>query len=110
MCCTAVEPLDASTSILLVFFEPLDSASPAPGHLCTFEVFIEDRGSAVHIHMEGGPRLAGTVHRLRDLAIQHMGVRLIATWLLYDDAEGWRHVDCVPVAFADGAVQSGEEK
>jgi len=37
-------------------------------------------------------------------------VRLIATWLLYDDAEGWRHVDCVPVAFADGAVQSGEEK
>ena len=69
---------------------------------------MEDRDTAVSVYVEGGPRLQGAVHRLHDLAVQHMGARSVATWLLYEDVQGWRRLDCVPVAFADGAVRTGE--
>ncbi|KAG7671196.1 hypothetical protein KSW81_003334 [Nannochloris sp. 'desiccata'] len=105
----AVEPLDATCSILLIFFEPIDSSSAASGMLCTFELFLEDRGGSIKVLMEGGPRLASGVFRLVDLAVQHMGVHSIGAWMLYDDEQGRRKMHCVPLAFADGVVKSSVE-
>lgn len=44
----AAEPLDASTSILLVYFEPRDKASSEPCVLQTYEVFVEQRGEGLY--------------------------------------------------------------
>ena len=104
-----VEPLDATCSILLIFFEPIDSLSTSSGMLCTFELFLEDRGGSIKVLMEGGPRLASGVFRLVDLAVQHVGVHSIGAWMLYDDQEGRRKMHCVPLAFTDGEVKSSVE-
>lgn len=52
----AGEPLDASTSILLVYFEALPTAAGAdaaaaaeePGMLATYELFLEQRGEGAY--------------------------------------------------------------
>jgi hypothetical protein len=77
--------------------------------LCTFELFLEDRGGSIKVLMEGGPRLASGVFRLVDLAVQHVGVHSIGAWMLYDDQEGRRKMHCVPLAFTDGEVKSSVE-
>jgi hypothetical protein len=106
--CCAEEPLDASTSLLLVYFEPSDPASSAPGLLCTFGVFLEDRAGAYKVEVEARPRLGGEVHRLVDVAVQHVGSDSTAAWLLYDDAQGRRALHCVPFDVTDGSVEGGE--
>ena len=78
--------------------------------LCTFELFLEDRGGSIKVLMEGGPRLAAGVHRLIDLAVQHIGPHTIGAWMLYDEEEGKRKVHCVPLAFSDGAVSAGKQR
>ena len=98
--------MDATCSILLVFFEPVDPS--ISGMLCTFELFLEDRGGVMKVLVEGGPRLAGGVHRLVDLAVQHMGPHSIGAWMLYNNQEGKRMLHCVPLSFTDGAVQAGK--
>jgi hypothetical protein len=93
--------------MLLVYFAPRDPASLAPGFLSTFELFLEDRESAYKVQLEAGPRLRSAVHRLQDMAVQHVGSKSVGAWLLHDDAAGRRALHCVPVAFSDGAVESG---
>ncbi|KAL4855567.1 Nuclear pore complex protein NUP160 [Chlorella vulgaris] len=102
------EPLDASTSILLVYFEPRDQASPEPCVLQTYEVFVEQRGEGLYkIAVEGGPKLqargaGGRFHRVRDLVLENLALHTVGAWLLYDDAAGKRSVDCVALAFQSG--------
>lgn len=76
--------------------------------LCTFLLFLEDRGGSLKVVMEGGPRLAGGVHRLVDLAVQHLGPQTLGAWMLFADAMGRRKMSCVPLAFEDGAVNAGK--
>ena len=110
----AIEPLDATCSILLIFFNPvvMSGAALPPTHargmLCTFEIFVEDRGgSSTKVLLEGGPRLESSeVCIMVDLAVQHLGDHSIGAWMLYDDDQGKRKLDCVPLQFTDGAVNS----
>jgi hypothetical protein len=49
------EPLDASTSILVAYFEPADPASAAAGLLVTYELFVEARGEGAYkVRWAGG--------------------------------------------------------
>ncbi|KAL4420612.1 hypothetical protein ABPG75_010268 [Micractinium tetrahymenae] len=111
------EPLDASTSILLVYFEPAPAADGAaaaaaadePGMLATYELFLEQRGEGAYkVLLEAGQRMQSGVHRLLDLALENVALHTVGAWLLYDDAQGRRHVHCVPVSFADGPVEPAD--
>lgn len=51
--------------------------------------------------------MQSAVHRLVDLALENVALHTVGAWLLYDDAQGRRHVHCVPVSFADGPVEPG---
>ncbi|EFN52609.1 hypothetical protein CHLNCDRAFT_138668 [Chlorella variabilis] len=116
------EPLDASTSILLVYFSPSEEASPEAGMLTTYEVFLEQRGEGAYkasqpagprrgpgVLVELGPRLQGSVHRLHDLVLENVALHTVGAWLLYEDAQGRRRVDCVSLAFQGGAPESATQ-
>ena len=47
------------------------------------------------------------VHRLRDMVLENLALHTVGAWLLCDDAEGKRALQCVPISFASGLVETG---
>lgn len=97
---SVMEPLDSSTSLLIVVFRCLEEEQSFGDKLCVFELHAEDRGGVLKIHVESGPRLEGVAHRVVDVLPQHYDRRKLSLWLLYDDACGDRKIDLVPVDFS----------
>ena len=102
---TSEEPLDEATIILLAYFVPREGGGA--GELHTFELFLDYRGDASYkVHMELGPRLQGSIHRLKDMALEAVGAHSVGAWMLYEDGQGRTHLSCVPIGFTDGPAQS----
>lgn len=97
-----VEPVDASTSLLILVFRSLERDVSISDKLVMFEIFSEERGGVQKFHVESGPRLEGIAQRVHDVVPQHYGRDKLTIWLLYDDLKGDRKLDCIPVDFQGG--------
>ncbi|PRW20989.1 kinase [Chlorella sorokiniana] len=106
------EPLDASTSILVVYFEPTEEAGEETGRLTLFELIVEHRGEGAYkvlVEMGSQLHMGAAMHRVQDIALESMALHTVGAWLLYDTAAGRRSLVCVPLSFKPGEVSAATE-
>jgi hypothetical protein len=117
----AAEPLDATTILLLLCFEPMrygstgvtisidtngDTVARAPVsqfQARSYELILEDRGPNVYkAQVQSGTQLvAPSVHRALDVMLEHVSSQCVGVWLLHYDSLGARKLTCIPMVFGD---------
>ncbi|KDD75095.1 hypothetical protein H632_c873p0, partial [Helicosporidium sp. ATCC 50920] len=98
------EPVDAASSVLAVFFAPLEAGQP--GQLHTYTVMMEQRGDrSFKVHAETGARLESAMAAVHDLRLARLGRHDLGLWALYHDLQGALRLLCLPVAFVETQVR-----
>jgi hypothetical protein len=117
----AAEPLDATTTLLLLCFEPrrygttgvniiinnsgdtVARAQVSQFQARSYELILEDRGPNVYkAQIQSGTQLvAPSVHRALDVMLEHVSSQCVGVWLLHYDSLGARKLTCIPMVFGD---------